>query len=117
MYDLVERVFISYICDLLRPHPQGDIVKQYFEKKIYKTKSGEIQTKVYSRWTNHKLHREAKRFFNPANPDFKDLCDFCDIEPLEIITIINHCIKNNEDRLYGKRAMRAYFKAKRMQND
>lgn len=117
MYDLVERIFISYICDLLRPHPKGEVIRQYFEKKVYKNKSGKTKTKVYPRWTNHKLQSQARKFFNVKNPHFTELCDICNIEYADILKITDFCIANDEDRLFGKRAIRAYFKAKRTQND
>lgn len=102
---LVEKLFICYLRDMLRPH------------KLSKFSIGLNKHTVQGKYTyyhvRNRINRiEAERFFTERNQDFKMWCDLMNWEPNAILQIVQDCVKNNQDRLYGKRALQAYFKSK-----
>ena len=100
---LAQRLFISYLKDMLRPH---NVHK--FSIGLHKhTSNG----KTYENYRNRRNRIEAERFFTERNEDFKMWCNLMGWDPAKILTIVKECFENNHDRLYGKHALQAYFKS------
>lgn len=101
---LVEKIFVCYLCDMLRPH------------KLSKFSIGlnkhTVRGKSYYHVRNRINRIQAEKFFTDRNPDFKMWCDLMNWEPAAILQIVQDCVEKNQDRLYGKRALQAYFKLK-----
>ncbi len=110
-WDLAEKIFVSYIRDLLRPHN----IHNPFSNGVYRHKSNGGRVYYHPRNQINKI--DAKRFFSPRSEDLQYWCDALGIDKGEILKIVNHCVTHNHDRLYGKKAMRAYFKKQRNSND
>ena len=102
---LAEKIFISYLCDLLRPHNIHNKLSVGLHK--HTCNNG----KVYYHPRNRIARIEAERFFKPYNKDLQFWCDIMNWESTKVLEIVNYCIKNNQDRLYGKHALQAYFNA------
>lgn len=101
---LAEKLIISYLCDLLRPHSLRRISLGMHRHTV--------QNKyIYYHPRNRAARLEAERFFRPNNKDFMMWCDMLDIDAAHVLQIVDFCVHNNKDRLYGKHAMRAYFKS------
>ena len=99
---LAEKLIISYLCDLLRPHSLRRIslgLHRHTVKNKY----------IYYHSRNRINRIEAERFFTPNNKDLQVWCDILGIDAAGVLKIVDFCVKNNKDRLYGKHAMRAYF--------
>ena len=103
---LVEKLFICYLRDMLRPHRLSIYTTGLYKHKCNKDR------KTYEHYKNRIDRIEAERFFTERNQDFKMWCDLMNWEPNAILQIVRDCVKNNQDRLYGKRALQAYFKSK-----
>lgn len=102
---LVEKIFIQYLRDMLRPH------------KLSKFSIGLNKHTVYGKYTyyhtRNRISRiEAEKFFTDRNTDFHMWCDLMNWNSDEILKIVKDCVEKNQDRLYGKRALQAYFKSK-----
>lgn len=104
--ELAERVFVSYLRDMLRPHN----IHNPFSQAIHRHTAN--NGKVYYHPRNQRNKIEAERFFTAHNQELQWWCDQLNIEKPDILQIVNYCVAHNKDRLYGKRAMRAYFKQK-----
>ncbi|MBQ9539922.1 MAG: hypothetical protein IJU89_00660 [Alphaproteobacteria bacterium] len=101
---LAEKLFISYLCDLLRPHSLRRISLGLHRHVV----AGKY---TYYHPRNRFERIEAERFFRPHNKDFLMWCDMLGVLPNDVLKLVEFCVKNNKDRLYGKHAMRAFFKS------
>lgn len=100
---LAQKLFISYLKDMLRPHV-------YAKKFGLGLNKHTVQGKyTYYHQRNRIDKIEAERFFNERNADFNMWCSLMDWEPQKILQIVKDCVDNNQDRLYGKKALQAYF--------
>ena len=103
---LVEKLFIQYLRDMLRPHRKFVFTTGLYAHTCNKNR------KIYVHYLNRYRRIEAEKFFTDRNPDFKMWCDLMNWEPAEILQIVQDCVEKNQDRLYGKRALQAYFKSR-----
>lgn len=100
---LAEKLIVSSLCDLLRPHT--------LRRKSSGLNKHRVGIYEYHHPRNRRDKIAAERFFSPHHP--KELvwwCELIDASPAEIRRIVQYCVKNDKDRLYGKRMLRAYFK-------
>ena len=103
---LVEKLFIQYLRDMLRPHRLSKFATGLYKHKCNKNR------KTYEHYKNRINRIEAERFFNNRNKDFQMWCDLMNWDSSEILKIVEECIEKKQDRLYGKRALQAYFKSR-----
>ena len=99
-----QTLFISYLKDMLRPH------------NIHKFSIGLNKHTVHGKYTyyhqRNRINRiEAEKFFTERNKDFQMWCNLMNWDPIVVLQIVKDCVEKDQDRLYGKRALRAYFKS------
>lgn len=103
---LAQKLFISYLRDMLRPHRLNR-----FSVGLHKhTCNG---GKVYYHERNRFDKIAAEKFFTEHNKDFQFWCNLMEWDAAEILKIVDYCVQNNKDRLYGKNALKAYFTTKK----
>lgn len=100
--NLVEKLFICYLRDMLRPHKLNK-----FSIGLHRHTCN--NGKVYEHYRNRINKIEAERFFTDRNQDFRMWCDLMEWDSRMILQIVKHCVDNNLDRLQGKHALQAYF--------
>ncbi len=102
---LAERLIITSLCDLLRPHT--------LRRKSSGLNKHRVGRYVYHHPRNRRNKIEAERFFSERNTtEFDYWCGLLNADPADVRKIVNYCVTHDKDRLYGKRVMRAYLKKK-----
>lgn len=107
---LAEKLIISSLCDLLRPHTLRRMSAGFNKHRVG------IYTYHHPRNRRNKI--EAERFFSDRNrPDLEQWCDMLNADVADVLKIVRYCVDHDKDRLFGKRIMRSYLKARQDQTD
>lgn len=103
---LAEKLFICYLRDMLRPHRKFVLTTGIYAHTCNKNR------KIYMHYLNRYRRIEAEKFFTERNADFRMWCDLMNWDYNAILKIVQECVEKNQDRLYGKHALQAYFKSR-----
>ena len=101
---LAQRLFISYLCDMLRPHNIHNPLSTGLHRHVCNK-----NRRVYYHPRNQINKQTATRFFQEHNKEYQFWCNLMNWDGKKILAIVNHCVENDLDRLDGKKALRAYF--------